>query len=86
MQSNPSLENSLFFKEGSNNIDPLKLLSPVALVATAKRVEPLLSRKFHIDVGRANTKRDQLFIDPVLCCGIYLNYIWVLVHLNDDLH
>ena len=61
------MENSLFLNEGSNNIDPqaLKLLFPVALIAIAKRFESLLSRKNHINVGQTNTKRDQLFIDPL---------------------
>ena len=77
------MENSLFLNEGSNNIGPLKLfktlkLFPVVSIAIAKWVETLLSRKIHSDVGQANAKRDQLFIDPLLCCGVHLNYGYLL--------
>lgn len=75
------MENSLdlFLNEGSNNIDPLRPLFPVALIATAKRVEPLLSRKIPNDVRQSNIKRSALHqSSSVLRCSFELT---VLVHL-----
>ena len=77
------MENSLFLNEGSKNIDTLRLLFGVALIATAKQAEPLLFRKIHNDVRQSNTKRSALHRSSVLRCSFELT---VLVHLNYNFH
>lgn len=88
------MENSLFLNEKSSNIDPLKLLFSVVLIAIAKRVEPLLSRKIHIDVGKQIQKETcsssilfcaAVFISITDACSLKLQFTFILNDPEKDL-